>query len=211
MLLTKLNLHRLKRMFFFSINCLCWLLILFWYWFHPRVTVVAHKRSPSFSQKCRWHPAYLALNKGTLQTGAWLYGVHRMWAETVAVSRATSHVTKQCCNHFGGHSNSTMYSYSHSFSHICEVLMAHLEMNISIKCSYKNKSCHHILLQLNTSRTSDVIITEYKQDITTSYYSCIQAGHHHLLLQLNTSRISPPLIYSWVQAGQKTQMHTKKD
>ena len=229
MLLTKLNLHRLKRMFFSSINFLCWLL--FWYWFHACVTVVAHKRSSSFCQKCRWLPAYVALNKGTLQTGACLYGVHRMWAKTAAVPRATSHVTtEQCCNHFGGHSNSTVYSYSHSFSRICEVLMAisrwiyqssvHIKINTTeykqdIRSYYNwiQAGHHHILLQLNTSRTSDLITAEYKQDITTSYYSWIQAGHHHLLLQLNTSRTSPPLItaeyqqdittsyYSWRQAG----------
>ena len=40
----------------------------------------------------------------TLQTGAWLYGVHRMCTETAAVLCGASHITtKQCCkHHFGG-------------------------------------------------------------------------------------------------------------
>ena len=40
------------RIFFSRVNFLCWLL--FQYPFHPRVTAVAHKRSQSFCQKCRW-------------------------------------------------------------------------------------------------------------------------------------------------------------
>ena len=41
----------------------------------------------------------LQLNTAQLKTGAWLYGVHRMCAETAAVSHGTSHVTsKQHCH-----------------------------------------------------------------------------------------------------------------
>ena len=40
------------RVFLSRVNFLCWLL--FQYPFHPRVTTVAHKRSRSFCQKCRW-------------------------------------------------------------------------------------------------------------------------------------------------------------
>ena len=40
------------RIFFSRVDFLCWLL--FRYPFHPRVTTVAHKKSQSFCQKCRW-------------------------------------------------------------------------------------------------------------------------------------------------------------
>ena len=40
------------RIFFSRGDFLCWLL--FRYPFHPRVTTVARKISPSFCQKCRW-------------------------------------------------------------------------------------------------------------------------------------------------------------
>ena len=40
------------RVFFSSVNFLCWLL--FRCPFHPRVTAVARKRSRSFCRKCRW-------------------------------------------------------------------------------------------------------------------------------------------------------------
>ena len=40
------------------------------------------------------HPMYLASNKVILQTGAWLYGVHRPCAEKAAVSRGTSHANQ---------------------------------------------------------------------------------------------------------------------
>ena len=41
-----------RRIFFSRVDFLCWLL--FRYPFHPHVTAVAHKRSRSFCQKCRW-------------------------------------------------------------------------------------------------------------------------------------------------------------
>ena len=41
-----------RRIFFSSINFLCWLLLR--YMFHPHVITVAHKRSRSFCQKCKW-------------------------------------------------------------------------------------------------------------------------------------------------------------
>ena len=52
------------RIFFSRVNFLCW--VLFQYPFHPCVTVVAHKRSQSFCQKCRWqvtakHPCTICL------------------------------------------------------------------------------------------------------------------------------------------------------
>ena len=40
--------------FFFLQGRLSVLTVLFWYPFHPCVTEVAHKRSWSFCQKCRW-------------------------------------------------------------------------------------------------------------------------------------------------------------
>ena len=40
------------RIFFSRVDFLCWLL--FRYPFHPRVTTVAHKKSRSFCQKCKW-------------------------------------------------------------------------------------------------------------------------------------------------------------
>ena len=69
------------RIFFSRVNFLCWLL--FWYPFHPRVTAVAHKRSQSFSQKCRWqvtakHTYTLSMWLCMKWQGAWLYGVHKM-------------------------------------------------------------------------------------------------------------------------------------
>ena len=43
---------------------------------------------------------YVAVNKVTLQTGAWLYGVHRTCAEAATVSCRTNHVTsKQLCRY----------------------------------------------------------------------------------------------------------------
>ena len=42
------------RIFFSRVNFMCRLLVLFWYPFHPCVSTVAHKRSQSFCQKCRW-------------------------------------------------------------------------------------------------------------------------------------------------------------
>ncbi len=40
------------RIFFSRVDFLCWLL--FRYPFHPRVTIVARKKSRPFCQKCRW-------------------------------------------------------------------------------------------------------------------------------------------------------------
>ena len=46
------------------------------------------------------HPTYVALNEELLETGAWLYGVHRTCTEMAAVSRGTSHATtKQRCRY----------------------------------------------------------------------------------------------------------------
>ena len=75
------------------VNFLCWLL--FWYPFHPRVTAVARKRSRSFCQKCRLqviakHACTLSMWLCMKWHGAWLYGVHRTYAETAAVSCGTS-------------------------------------------------------------------------------------------------------------------------
>ena len=84
------------RIFFSRVNFLCWLL--FRYPFHPRVTAVARKRSPSFCQKCRWQ--FTAKHAYTLRMwlcmkwhGAWLYGVHRTCAETAVVSCGISHAS----------------------------------------------------------------------------------------------------------------------
>ena len=84
------------RIFFSRVNFLCWLL--FWYPFHPRVTAVAHKRSRSFCQKCRWqvtakHAYTLRMWLCMKWHGAWLYGVHRTCAEMAAGSCGTSHAS----------------------------------------------------------------------------------------------------------------------
>ena len=73
-------------------------LYVFRYPFHPRVTAVAHKRSRSFCQKCRWqvtakHAYTLRMWLCMKWHGAWLYGVHRTCAETAAVSCGTSHAS----------------------------------------------------------------------------------------------------------------------
>ena len=82
--------------FFSRVDFLYWLL--FRYPFHPSVTAVAHKRSQSFCQKCRWQVT--AKHAYTLRTwlcmkwhGAWLYGVYRTCAKTAAVSCGTSHAS----------------------------------------------------------------------------------------------------------------------
>ena len=84
------------RIFFSRVDFLCWLL--FQYPFHPHVTTVAHKRSRSFCQKCRWQVtakyAYTLLKWLCMKWhGAWLYGVHRTCAKTAAVSCGTSHAS----------------------------------------------------------------------------------------------------------------------
>ena len=85
-----------RKNFFSRVNFLCWLL--FRYHFHSCVTAVAHKRSQSFCQKCRWqvtakHTCTLHMRLCMKWHGAWLYGVLRTCAETAAVSRGTSHVS----------------------------------------------------------------------------------------------------------------------
>ena len=84
------------RILFSRVHFLCWLL--FRYPFNPRVTAVAHKRSWSFCQKCRWqvtakHAYTLHMWLCMKWHGAWLYGVHRTCAETAAVSCGTSHAS----------------------------------------------------------------------------------------------------------------------
>ena len=84
------------RIFFSRVDFLCRLL--FRYPFHPCVTAVARKRSPSFCQKCRWQVT--AKYAYTLRMwlcmkwhSAWLYGVLRTCAETAAVSCGPSHAS----------------------------------------------------------------------------------------------------------------------
>ena len=84
------------RIFFSRVDFLCWLLVR--YLFHPCVTAVAHKRSWSFCQKCRWqvtakHTYTLRMWLCMKWHGAWLYGVHRTCAEMAAVSCGTSHAS----------------------------------------------------------------------------------------------------------------------
>ena len=84
------------RIFLSRVDFLCWLL--FRYPFHHRVTAVAHKRSWSFCQKCRWqvtakHTYTLCMWLCMKWHGAWLYGVHRTCAEMAAVSCGTSHAS----------------------------------------------------------------------------------------------------------------------
>ena len=69
------------RIFFSRVSFLCWLL--FWYLFHLRVTAVAHKRSQSFCQMCRWqatakHAYTIRMWLWMKWHGAWFYGGHRM-------------------------------------------------------------------------------------------------------------------------------------
>ena len=82
-----------RRILFSRVDFLCWLL--FRYPFHPCVTTVAHKRSRSFCQKCRWqvtakHTYTLCMWLCMKWHGAWLYGVHR----TVAHKRSRSFCQK---------------------------------------------------------------------------------------------------------------------
>ena len=84
------------RTVFSRVNFLDWLL--FPYPFHPRVNAVARKRSRSFCQKCRWqvtakHTYTLLMWLCMKRHGAWMYGVHRTFAETAAVSGGTSHAS----------------------------------------------------------------------------------------------------------------------
>ena len=87
------------RILFSRVDFLCWLL--FRYPFHPCVTAVAHKRSRSSCQKCRWqvtakHAYTLHIWLCMKWHGAWLYGVHRTSTETAAVSCGTSHASAVC-------------------------------------------------------------------------------------------------------------------
>ena len=63
--------------------------------FNPHVTAVAHKRSRSFCQRCRWQVtakhAYTLHILWMMWHGAWFYGVHITCTETAAVSCSTSH------------------------------------------------------------------------------------------------------------------------
>ena len=83
--------------FFSMVYFLCWLL--FWYSSYPHVTAVAHKRSWSFCQKCRWQVT-------AKHTCSLMYVVFHGCMEytectkTATVSRGTSHVTtKQHCKY----------------------------------------------------------------------------------------------------------------
>ena len=57
----------LRRIFFFMVNFLCWLL--FWYRFHLRVTAVARTKSQSFCLRCRWQV------RGQHTCALYVYGV----------------------------------------------------------------------------------------------------------------------------------------
>ena len=87
------------RIFFSRVNFLCWLL--FQYPFHSRVTAVAHKRSWSLCQKCRWQVtakyAYPYIMWLCMKWhGAWLYGVHRTRRDG---SSFMWHQPRQCCKY----------------------------------------------------------------------------------------------------------------
>ena len=82
-----------RRIFFSSVNFLCWLL--FWYPFHTRVQV-ARKRPRSFCQKCRWQVIVKNMHAPYVCGFAWSGMVHGCMvyterAETAAVSCGTSH------------------------------------------------------------------------------------------------------------------------
>ena len=82
------------RICFSGVDFLCWLL--FRYPFHPCVTTVARKRSWSFCWKSRWqvtakYTYTLCMWLCMKWYGAWLYDVHRTFAEMAAVSCGTSH------------------------------------------------------------------------------------------------------------------------
>ena len=68
-----------QKKIFSMVNFLCWLL--FQYLFHSRVTAVAHKRSHSFCQKCRWQ--LTVKHTGTICT--WLCRVHHTTVHHVVV------------------------------------------------------------------------------------------------------------------------------
>ena len=76
----------------------------------PRVITVAHKRSRSFCQKCRWqvtakHTCTLRMWLCMKWYGAWLYGVHRtcqnssnfMWHQPYQHCKYTTSVDSKMC------------------------------------------------------------------------------------------------------------------
>ena len=77
------------RIFFSRVDFLCWLL--FRYPFHPRVTTVAHKKSRSFCQKCRWqvtakthiHLTYVAFIEPCFSIGHNLSLICQMTSEDI--------------------------------------------------------------------------------------------------------------------------------
>ena len=92
--------------FFSRVNFLCWLL--FRYLFCPHVTAVAHKRSRSSCQKCRWqvtakHACTWRMWLCMKWHGAWLYGVHKthwdgssfMWHQPCQCRKYTTSVDIQ--------------------------------------------------------------------------------------------------------------------
>jgi len=99
--------------------------LLFRYPFHPHVTTVAHKRSRSFCQKCRWqvtakHTYTLRMWLCLKWHGAWLYAVHRTCAETAAVSCGTSHASAVSTPLRWILKNKKCYKASHSYRTTCE-------------------------------------------------------------------------------------------
>ena len=85
-----------RRIIFSRVDFRCW--ILFQYLFHPCVTAIARKKSRSFCQKHRWqvtakHAYNFCMWLCMKWHGAWLYGVHRTWAEMAAVSCGNSHAS----------------------------------------------------------------------------------------------------------------------
>ena len=97
---------------------------------------------------------YVAVNKVTLQTGAWLYGVHRTCSEAAAVSCRTNHVTtKQLCKYTT--SMTIQKRANRGCSHACihnrmrQVLSESArEQTITL---YKSDQQQHIMLNLSGS------------------------------------------------------------
>ena len=96
---------------------------------HPHVTAVAHKRnghpakSAGYSKTHSPHVCSFAWS-GTVNHGAWLYGVHRTYTKTAAVSRGTSHVTtEQCCKYTTSESEYLLsqYKFTRKFVLWCTV------------------------------------------------------------------------------------------
>ena len=109
-----------RRIFFSRVNLLCWLL--FWYPFHPHVTAVAHKKSWSFCQTCRWQVTAkqaCALHNWLCMKWHMVHDcmVYTEWAEMAAVSRhqPCKNQTVLQLHHLGGYSKHAVKSYSHSF------------------------------------------------------------------------------------------------